>query len=87
MSGAKWRTSIWGFSEREEFTPHGGDSKISEEDPPIWIGDLKIRIGGSQENLETWEKTHYFIKLKSTYKSVSQGLIYYGLKHKNAQDN
>jgi len=23
----KWRTSIWGFLEREEFTPLGGGSK------------------------------------------------------------
>jgi len=33
--GEKWRTSIWGFSKREEFTPLGGGSKISEEDPPL----------------------------------------------------
>ena len=31
----KWKTSIWGFSEREEITPLGGSSKISEEDPPL----------------------------------------------------
>ncbi|QCD93473.1 hypothetical protein DEO72_LG5g1548 [Vigna unguiculata] len=30
-----WRTSIWGFSEREEITPLGGGSKISEEDRPL----------------------------------------------------
>jgi len=34
-NGGKWRTSILGFSEREEFTPLGGDSKINEEDPPL----------------------------------------------------
>ena len=49
------------FAEREEITPLGGGSKISEEDPPLWIGDLKIRISGSEENLETWEKTQIFI--------------------------
>ena len=59
--GGKWRTLIWGFSEWEEITPLGGGSKISEEDPPLWIGDSKIRIGGSEENLETWEKTQIFI--------------------------
>jgi len=74
------------FVEREEITL-GEDSKISEEDPPLWIGDSKIRIGGYEENLETWEKTHYFIKLKSEYKYVSQGLIYYGPKHQNTQHN
>ena len=57
----KWKTSIWGFSEREEITPLGGGSKISEEDLPRWIGDSKIKIGGSEENLETWEKTQIFI--------------------------
>jgi len=34
-NGGKWRTSIWGFLEREEFTPLGGGSKISEDDPPL----------------------------------------------------
>jgi len=53
--------SILGFSEREEMTPLGGGSKISDEDPPVWIRDSKIRIGGSEENLETWEKTQIFI--------------------------
>jgi len=33
--GGKWRTSIWGFSEREEFTSLEGGSKISEEDLPL----------------------------------------------------
>jgi len=33
--GKKWKTSIWGFSEREEITPLGGGFKISEEDPPL----------------------------------------------------
>jgi len=27
---------------------------------------LKIRIGGSENNSETWEKTHCFLKLKSS---------------------
>jgi len=31
----KGKTSIWGFSEREEITPLGEGSKISEEDPPL----------------------------------------------------
>jgi len=35
MKRGKMKTSIWGFSEREEFTPLGGGSKISEEDPPL----------------------------------------------------
>ena len=49
------------FAERDEITPLGGGSKISEEDLPLWIGDSKIRIGGSEENLETWDKTQIFI--------------------------
>jgi len=52
---------LGGFTEREEITPLGGGSKISEEDPPLWIGDSMIRIGGFEENLETWEKTQIFI--------------------------
>ena len=75
------------FAEREEITPLGGDSKISDEDLPLWIGDSKIRINGSEENLETWEKTHFFIKLKSEYKCVSQWFIYYGSKHQKAKHN
>jgi len=34
-NGGKWKTSIWGFSKREEFTSLRGGSKISEEDPPL----------------------------------------------------
>ena len=45
------------FAEREGITPLGGGSKISEEDPPLWVKDSQIRIGGSHEHLETWEKT------------------------------
>jgi len=33
--GGKWRTLIGVFAERKEITPLGGDSKISEEDPPL----------------------------------------------------
>jgi len=50
-----------GFAKREESTSLGGGSKTSEKDPPLWIRDLKIRIGGSKENLETWEQTQIFI--------------------------
>ena len=50
-----------GVSKREKFKPLGGGSKISEEDPPLWIEDSKIRIDGSRENLETWEKNQIFI--------------------------
>jgi len=31
----KWRTSIWEICGTGEVTPLGGDSKISEEDPPL----------------------------------------------------
>jgi len=41
------------FAEWEEITPLGEGSKISEEDLPLCIGDSKIRISGSKENLET----------------------------------
>jgi len=49
------------FAEQDEITPLGVGSKITEEGPPLWIGDSRIRIGGSEENLETWEKTQIFI--------------------------
>jgi len=49
--------SIRGFAEREEITPLGGGSKISEEDPPLGIRDSKIRINGSKENLDLRENS------------------------------
>jgi len=69
---------LGGFVEREEIKPLGGCSKISEEDQPLWIGNSKIRIVGSKENLKTWEKPYFFIKLKSKYKMFHKGLYTIG---------
>jgi len=61
--GKKEDVDLGVFAERNEITPLGGGSKISEEDLPLWIGDSKIRIGGSEENLETWEKIQIWIQM------------------------
>jgi len=80
----KWRTLIWEFSEWGEIKSLGRGSKISEEDPSLWIRDSKIWIHGSKLNLETWEKTHYFIILKSEYKVFHKGLYTMGRNTKNS---
>ena len=49
-----------GIAKREEIMSLGGDSKIGEKEPPLWIENSKIRIGSSKENLETWEKNSNF---------------------------
>lgn len=51
---------IDGNGKTKEVAPFGGDFKISEEDPPLWIVKFKDKDWISEEQPKTWEKTSIF---------------------------
>ena len=79
----KWRW-VEGFAEWDEAMPLGGDSKISKEDPSLWIRDSIIKINGSKKNLEKLRAIFKFSFTQNLSTNVSnKGLYTMGLNTKS----
>ena len=66
------------FAEWEEITPLGEGSKISEEDPPLCIGDSKIKISVSEETLRLERKLKFSYNSNLNTKVCHKGLYTMG---------